>query len=107
MTAVTRSAGKTEFARKVGADHVLVSSDEAAMASAGASFDLILNTIPINHDYDVYTKLTRRGGHHVLLGLNTGLVAGMAVDLLCCGRSKVKVSLSIAKETQLYFQLVQ
>jgi len=50
VTAVTRSAGKAELARKCGADAVVISSDAASMAGAAGSIDLLLNTIPFEHD---------------------------------------------------------
>ena len=40
------------------------------MKAAANSFDLILNTIPSEHDYTQYTKLTASsGGKHIILGL--------------------------------------
>ena len=41
-----------------------------------------------------YTRLLdpRRGSKHVILGLNTTLVAGMVTDALVCGSSRIKGS---------------
>jgi alcohol dehydrogenase (NADP+) len=36
--------------------------------------------------------LLARGGKQVVLGINTGMVAGIAADSLTCGRSRVKGS---------------
>jgi D-arabinose 1-dehydrogenase-like Zn-dependent alcohol dehydrogenase len=62
------------------------------MKAARGSLDLILNTIPIEHDYHVYSALLAAGGKQVMLGLNSGLIAGFAVDAMTCGSSRVKGS---------------
>jgi uncharacterized zinc-type alcohol dehydrogenase-like protein len=96
VTAITRSAAKAAYAReRCGADATLVSTDEAAMAAAAGSFDIILNTIPVEHDWTVYTPLLAprpRRGMQVMLGLTTGFIAGMAVDTVVCGASSLKGS---------------
>ena len=92
VTAVTRSAAKKAAALRCGADAVLVSGDAGAMAAAGGSFDLVLNTIPSEHDIGPYTALLSKRGNHVVLGLNSALIAGFAVSALTCGASRVKGS---------------
>ena len=93
VTAITRSAAKAAFATRCGADATLLSSDPAAMARAARSFDLLLNTIPVEHDYAPYSALLEpRRGTQVILGLNSALVAGFAVDAIVCGASRVKGS---------------
>jgi len=40
------------------------------MKAAAKSFDLVLNTIPSEHDYTLYTNLAASsGGKHIILGL--------------------------------------
>ena len=92
VTAITRSETKGQFARKIGAEKVLLSSSSADMSAAAGSLDLILNTIPIEHDFNAYNSLLAGGGSQIMLGLNSGLVAGFIVNALCCGNSKVKGS---------------
>ena len=91
VTAITRSAGKADFARECGADEVIVSTSAEQMAKArrARALDLVLNTIPVEHDYSPFTALLSGGGKQVMLGLNTGLIAGFAVNAMCCGRSRV------------------
>ena len=90
VIAVTRSRAKADFAReKCGADAVLLSSDAAAMASAAATCDLIMNTIPVEHDYSQYNSLLAKGGKQVLLGLHSGLVAGLVAKACTGGGSSV------------------
>ena len=56
------------------------------------SFDLVLNTIPSEHNYHTYTNLVAKGGKHIILGLNPGLPGAVIVDALVMGQSKVKGS---------------
>lgn len=95
VTAITRGTSKAAFATSCGADRVISSTDALAFAAAAGTIDLLLNTIPSEHDYMAYQPLlsrTYRGACQVMLGLNTGLVAGFAVDAMCCGTSRVKGS---------------
>ncbi len=91
VTAITRSPAKAAFARACGADEVLVSTDAEAMkrGARARALDLVLNTIPSEHDYSPYSALLTPAGKQVMLGLNTGLIAGMAVNAIVCGRSRL------------------
>lgn len=68
VTMITTSPGKGEDARKLGARHVLLSTDQQAMAAATGSFDFILNTIPVGHDVNPYLMLLGRAGVMVIVG---------------------------------------
>jgi uncharacterized zinc-type alcohol dehydrogenase-like protein len=87
VTAVTRSQAKADFAlTKCSAHSSLLSNDPAAMAAALGTFDLVLNTIPVEHDWSIYTPLLTPSGKQVLLGLHSGLVAGIVAGAMCGGR---------------------
>jgi uncharacterized zinc-type alcohol dehydrogenase-like protein len=92
VTAVTRSAAKGAFAKKCGADAVVISTNPAEMRAAAGSIDLLLNTIPSEHDFYAYMPLLAPKAKQVMLGLNTGLIAGFAVDAIVCGGSRIKGS---------------
>ena len=92
VTAISRSPGKETFAKECGASFFINSGHLKDLASAASSFDLVLNTIPSEHDYTIYSTLTKRkGGKHIILGLNSALVAGMVANGILCG-SRVKGS---------------
>lgn len=58
VTALTRSAVKASFAKQnCGADEAIVVTDAAVMKAHAGSFDLILDTIPSEHDDSVYLPL--------------------------------------------------
>lgn len=91
VTAITRSPAKGSFAtEKCGADRVIVSTDAAQMKAAVGTMDLVLNTIPVEHDFYAYKPLLTRTGKLVMLGLNSGLAAGLVVDGLSGGTSRIK-----------------
>lgn len=69
VTLLSRSPGKATDGRRLGADEVLITTDEAAVAGASNQFDIILDTVPYDHDVNPYLSLLRRDGNLVLLGL--------------------------------------
>jgi uncharacterized zinc-type alcohol dehydrogenase-like protein len=69
VTMITTSPAKGEDAKKLGADHVLVSTDRAAMRAAGRSFDFLLDTIPVKHDVTPYLFLLDRKGTLCIVGM--------------------------------------
>jgi len=92
VTAISRSPGKEKFARECGADEFIATSSADAVRAARGSLDIILNTIPVYHDYDVYTRMLDKRGKQVLLGLHKGLIAGFMLTALTGGRSRVTFS---------------
>ena len=57
VTVISRSDAKRENAHKIGAEYFLVSTEKTAMEQAQSSFDLILDTVPIKHNFDIYLPL--------------------------------------------------
>ncbi len=68
VTLFTTSPGKSEDARKLGADAVVLSRDPQAMAAQGESFDFILDTVAADHDVNAYLGLLKRDGTLVQVG---------------------------------------
>ncbi|WP_193103804.1 NAD(P)-dependent alcohol dehydrogenase [Brachybacterium sp. FME24] len=50
VTVISRTVAKAEDARRLGAHHLLVSTDDEAMTSARGRFDVILDTVAVAHD---------------------------------------------------------
>ncbi|NWB27317.1 NAD(P)-dependent alcohol dehydrogenase [Pseudomonas gingeri] len=69
VTLFTRSASKAGEARRQGADHVIVSTDDEQMKAAAGHFDFLLDTIPVQHDLNPYLDTLRFDGVHILVGL--------------------------------------
>ncbi|MCX8533835.1 NAD(P)-dependent alcohol dehydrogenase [Chryseobacterium luquanense] len=68
VTLFSRTPGKTEDAKKLGADHVVISTDNSQMDSVKGKFDLIIDTVPYDHDVNPYISTLNINGTHVLVG---------------------------------------
>jgi len=71
VTVLSTSPSKEADARKLGAQHFLNTKDAEATAAARGSFDLILDTISANHDYNAYLALLGLNGVMVVVGVPT------------------------------------
>ena len=69
VTMITTTPAKGDDAVKLGADHVLVSTDKAAMKAAARSFDFLLDTVPVAHDFTPYLMLLDRKGTLCIVGM--------------------------------------
>lgn len=68
VTLFTRSPGKEEDARRLGADTIVLSSDAAQMKAARGTFELIIDTVPYVHDLNPYIPTLAVSGTLVLVG---------------------------------------
>jgi len=68
VTLFTTSPNKKDDAKRLGANHVIVSKDQAEMAKHISSFDFILDTVSAEHDINAYLNLLKRDGSMVLVG---------------------------------------
>lgn len=92
VTVMSRSNSKEVDALSLGADRLLVSSDSDAMAAAHASFDLIIDTVPVKHDVNPYMPLLKVDGTLVLVG-QVGPLAEPTTVPLILGRRRIAGSL--------------
>lgn len=92
VTAISRSDKKKQQVLSYGAKDLLVSSDEAAMQAHANQFDVIINTIPVKHDFTPYIQLLDIDGTQVLVGQVGELAESNSVPLLM-GRRRVAGSL--------------
>ncbi|WP_077530694.1 NAD(P)-dependent alcohol dehydrogenase [Vreelandella utahensis] len=69
VTIFTRSDSKVAEAKKQGAHHVVISTDDQQMADAAESFDFMLDTVPVQHDLNPYLNCLKYDGTHILVGL--------------------------------------
>ena len=100
VTVMSRTPDKQKDAEELGADELLISTDEAAMEKAAASFDLIIDTVPVKHDLNPYIPLLDIDGSLVLVG-QIGPVPEPNTAPLVFGRRRVAGSLiGGIKETQ-------
>ncbi len=85
----TRSAGKEEEARRLGADHVILSTDPAQMAAVANTFDFILDTVPSAHDLNPYLATLKLDGTHILVGQLDAIEPSLLGVMLIAGRKSL------------------
>ncbi|HEX2667227.1 MAG TPA: NAD(P)-dependent alcohol dehydrogenase [Gammaproteobacteria bacterium] len=93
VTLFTRTPGKEAEARRLGADHVVISTDPAQMKAVAGRFDLIIDTVPNEHDVNPYVATLKRDGTLVIVGQMTPLVPPLNPGALVGGRKSVAGSL--------------
>ena len=67
--AFTTSESKRNDAKALGADEVIVSTNQADMEAHANSFDFILDTVAASHNLDAYTNLLKLDATLVLVGV--------------------------------------
>ena len=97
---ITRSPEKGEDAKALGADEVLLSTDEEAMEAWAGKFDFLLNTIPVVHDLNPYLGLLKFNSTMCIVGA-IGEFKSLQMPQMIFGRRAVAGSLiGGLKETQ-------
>ncbi|MEQ1929584.1 MAG: NAD(P)-dependent alcohol dehydrogenase [Parvularculaceae bacterium] len=97
---ITTSAEKGADARRLGAHDVLLSKDRDAMKKHRASFDFLLNTIPVKHDLNSYLALLKRNGTMTIVGAIEPFEGLHSGQLLHNRRSLAGSGIGGIKETQ-------
>jgi uncharacterized zinc-type alcohol dehydrogenase-like protein len=92
VTVLSHSPNKESDARKLGADHFIVTSDPAQLKSVKRSFDLILNTVSAEHNINDYLGLLATNGTLVVIGL-PGVPFAVNADSLLSGRRSMAGSM--------------
>src|SRR5208282_1472288 len=64
----TTSPNKKDDARRLGADEVVISSNQDEMLKHAGSLDFILDAVSADHDIGAYINLLRRDGNMTLVG---------------------------------------
>jgi uncharacterized zinc-type alcohol dehydrogenase-like protein len=100
VTVLSRSPDKEADAKALGADALLVSSDGAAMRAAANSLDLIIDTVPAEHDLQPYLPLLDVDGTIVLVGQLGPIPKLSSLPLLLARRRISGSPIGGIKETQ-------
>jgi len=101
VTLFSRTPGKIEEAKALGADAVIISTDESQMQSVQGKFDVIIDTVPYVHDVNPYVSTLNINGTLVLVGYLGGLEPILNSVPMILGRKTVAGSLiGGIKETQ-------
>lgn len=87
VTLFSRSVGKEADAKALGADHVVISTDDSQMKAVRNQFDLIIDTVPYDHDLKPYVSTLALNGTLVLVGY-LGQISANSVPLIL-GRKSI------------------
>lgn len=100
VTVLSTSPKKEEDAKKLGAHHFVVITDEAQVKVAMGSFDFILDTVSAEHDFNMYLSLLKTNGTMICVGLPSKPAEVAAFSLLGGRRSLAGSSIGGIAETQ-------
>ncbi len=92
VTVLSHSPSKEADARKLGADHFVVTSDPTQLKNVKRSFDVILNTVSAEHNINDYLGLLATNGTLVVIGL-PGVPFAVNADSLLSGRRSMAGSM--------------
>ena len=93
VTLFSRSTNKIEDAKALGADQVIISTDEAQMESVMKNFDLLIDTVPYAHDLNPYVGTLNVNGTLVVVGYLGPLDPMLVTVPMIMGRKSVAGSL--------------
>lgn len=93
VTLFSRSPGKEQDAKDLGADKVIISTDAEQMKTVNGAFDLIIDTVPNIHDINPYVAALTISGTLVLVGYLGPLDPFLNSVPLILGRKSVAGSL--------------
>ncbi len=68
VTAFTRSEDKKDEILEMGADKVVISENDDEMQKAAMSLDMLIDTIPVQHDINPYIQLMRPNSNLIVVG---------------------------------------
>jgi alcohol dehydrogenase (NADP+) len=100
VTMLSSSPSKEADAKKLGAHHFVLTSDEVKMKTVVNSFDIILNTVSANHDYNFYLNLLKTNGTMIVVGAPPTPIIAPAISLIMKRRSIIGSLIGGIKETQ-------
>lgn len=96
----TRSQHKVEDAKQLGADEVILSTDEKQMDEHRESFDFILDTVSAEHDINPLLTMLKQDGNLVSVGVPPSIPSIIPFHLISKRRSLSGSLVGGIKETQ-------
>jgi uncharacterized zinc-type alcohol dehydrogenase-like protein len=100
VTVLSHSSGKRQDAKRLGADHFYPTSDPETFQKLKGSFDLIVNTVSAQMDWNLYLDLLKMDGSLVVLGVPPQPVPIAAFSLMHGRRSVAGSMIGGVSETQ-------
>jgi uncharacterized zinc-type alcohol dehydrogenase-like protein len=100
VTMLSHSPSKEADAKKLGAHHFALTSDAEVMKSLANKFDVILNTVSADHDYNAYLNLLNTNGTMIIVGVPNTPAEIPAMTLIMKRRSIMGSLIGGIAETQ-------
>ncbi len=100
VTVLSQSLKKAEDGKRMGADHFYSTADETTFSKLENYFDLIINTVSVQLDWNQYLNLLSRDGAMVVVGVPDQPVPIGAFSLIGGRRSLAGSLIGGIKETQ-------
>lgn len=100
VTMLSTSPSKEADARKLGAHHFVLSTDKTVMKKHESHFDVIVDAVSANHDYEIYLKLLGLQGKLLVVGLPSEDPKVNPFELIKNRRSIIGSMIGGTKETQ-------
>jgi uncharacterized zinc-type alcohol dehydrogenase-like protein len=100
VTVLSTSPKKEPDAKKLGANHFVVTSDPAQIEAAKGTFDFILDTVSAEHDLNMYLSLLRTDGTMVCVGVPSTPAPVAAFSIIAGRKSLAGSGIGGIKETQ-------
>ncbi len=100
VTVLSQSLKKQDDGKRLGADQYYATSDPKTFETLAGAFDLIVNTVSSNIDWNAYLGLLKVDGTMVLLGVPEKPVALGAFPLIMGRRNLAGSMIGNIKETQ-------
>jgi uncharacterized zinc-type alcohol dehydrogenase-like protein len=100
VTVFSTSPGKETDARRLGAQHFVLTKDPRTLAPLAEKFDFILDAVAAPHDLSTYLNLLRRDGAMVLVGVPDKPLAFQPLSLIMKRRVLAGSLIGGIRETQ-------
>jgi uncharacterized zinc-type alcohol dehydrogenase-like protein len=100
VTVLSHSLKKQEDGKKLGADYFYATSDDATFQKLKGYFDLIINTVTAEIDWNRYLELLKLDGTMVLVGVSEKQIPVGSFSLIAGRRSLAGSAVGGIKETQ-------
>lgn len=100
VTVLSHSDKKKEDAKRLGADHFYSTANPEVFDKLAGSFDLLINSVSVELDWNQYLRLVKRDGSMVLLGVPTKAPEVHATSLIMGRKSLAGSLIGGIQETQ-------
>ena len=100
VTVLSTSPSKEADAKRLGAHHFVLTTNDEQVQSVQGKFDFILDTVSANHDYNFYLAMLKTKGTMVCVGLPTAPAEIPCFNLVFQGKSFAGSFIGGIAETQ-------